>query len=111
MGSIVRHSKGAKNRIIFANPHSAEPRREGNWQGNHKRQNVSVKMTYDEGDTWPVHKVVEPGPSGYSDLAVGPGGTVYLFYERGAVKAGSNYIKTLTVARFNIEWLTDGKDR
>ena len=72
---------------------------------------ISVKLSYDEAATWPVNKAVEPGFSGYSDLAVANDGTILLFYERGSTD-GANIYKTglLTVARFNLEWLTDGKD-
>jgi sialidase-1 len=51
-----------------------------------------------------VKKVVEPDWSGYSYLAAGGDGTVYLLFERGL------RTRALTLARFNLEWLTDGKD-
>jgi len=113
MASMVRLSeKPARNRLLFANPNTldradgkAEPGR------NRDRKNVSVKLSYDEGETWPAGKTVEAGFSGYSDLAVAKDGTILLFYERGSTD-GRNIYKTdrLTVARFNLEWLTDGKD-
>ena len=40
------------------------------------RKNVSVKLSYDEGQTWPVSKTVEPGWSAYTDLAVTKSGTI-----------------------------------
>ena len=68
------------------------------------------KLSYDEAKTWPVMKTIEAGPSGYSDLAVGPDGTIYCFYERG--KTGNHYqIRYLCLARFNLGWLTGGADR
>ena len=116
MASIVRHSlageAGGKNRILFANPHWLE-RADGKAQPGlgRDRKNVSVKLSYDEGQTWPVNKSLETGFSGYSDLAVLPDGTVLCFYERGSID-GKNSFGTgrLTVARFNLEWLTDGAD-
>jgi len=30
-----------------------------------------IKLSYDEARTWSVSKTLEPGPSAYSDLAVG----------------------------------------
>jgi sialidase-1 len=57
--------------------------------------------------------VLEPGYSAYSDLAVGPDGTIYCLYERGnAAQAGKKPTSYafLTLARFNLQWLTDGKD-
>lgn len=106
MGSIVRLSEkptAGKNRIIFANPHSLKVDAEGKPVpgASGERKNLSLKLSYDEGETWPVNKTLEAGSSAYSDLAVLPDGTVLCFYERS---------KKLTVARLNLEWLTDGKD-
>ncbi|MCI0420733.1 MAG: glycoside hydrolase [Acidobacteria bacterium] len=105
MGSIVRlttASKGKRNRIVFANPHNPEST---------ERKNLTVKLSYDEGQTWPVAKALEQGLSGYSDIAAGPDGTLYCFYERGTASEGAFNPKALCMARFNLEWLTDGKDR
>ncbi|MFP6634046.1 MAG: sialidase family protein [Planctomycetota bacterium] len=102
MGSMVRLSEKPryrKNRILFANPHNSASR---------TRQNVSVKLSYDEAKTWPVMKTIEAGPSGYSDLAVGSDGTIHCFYERG--KTGS-LTTFLCLATFRLEWLTGGEDR
>lgn len=114
MASIVRFSTekdGGRNRILFANPDNLS--RPGNEKpgGSRDRKNVSVKLSYDEGKTWTVNKILEPGFSGYSDLAVTRDGTALCFYERGSVD-GKSSTRTglLTVARFNLEWLTDGKD-
>ncbi|MHC4352893.1 MAG: sialidase family protein [Planctomycetota bacterium] len=104
MGSIIRLTQKPehkRNRILFANPHNPDDRR---------RKNVTVKLSYDEGNTWPVAKSIEPGISGYSDLAVGPGGSIYCFYERGSVDTSHYRPANLTVARFNLEWLTNGTD-
>ena len=104
MASIIRFTERPahqKNRILFANPHNPDNRR---------RKNVTVKLSYDEGKTWPIAKSLEPGISGYSDLAVGPDGFAYCFYERASVDTSHYRPRYLTVARFNLEWLTDGKD-
>ena len=115
MASMVRLSEmpaSDKNRLLFSNPHNLE-RADGKAAPGkgRDRKNVSVKLSYDESATWPVSKTIEPGFSGYSDLAVAKDGTILLFYERGSTD-GANIYKTgsLTVARFNLEWLTDGKD-
>jgi len=98
MGSIIRltkRSENDRNCILFANPHNPEGR---------ERQNLTVKLSYDEGETWPLAKVLEPLTSGYSDLAVAPNGTIFCFYEDGAM--GNHYqTKQLTLARFDFEWL------
>lgn len=54
--------------------------------------------------------ILESGISGYSDLTVGQDGTIYCFYERGTVDGSYYRPKSLAVARFNIEWLTDDED-
>ena len=117
MASIVRYSlagdAGGRNRILFANPHWLE-RSDGEAQPGlgRDRKNVSVKLSYDEGQTWPVNKSLEAGFSGYSDLAVLPDGTVLCFCERGSIDGKNNFgTSRLTVARFNLAWLTDGADR
>lgn len=113
MASMVRLSEGpTKNRLLFSNPDNLARADGKEAPGkNRDRKNVSVKLSYDESVTWPVSKPIEPGFSGYSDLAVASDGTILLFYERGSTD-GANIYKTglLTVARFNLEWLTDGKD-
>jgi len=104
MGSIIRLSTGPlykENRILFANPHNDVDR---------TRKNVTIKMSYDEGKTWSVSKSLEPGTSGYSDLSVDDDRNIYCFYERGAVGESNYRPKSLCIAKFNVEWLTDNKD-
>lgn len=74
-------------------------------------KNVSVKLSYDEGKTWAANRILEPGFSGYTDLAVTLDGTALCIYERGSVDGKSSTKPVvLTVARFNLEWLTEGRD-
>ena len=112
MGAIVRYSiapSGGRNRILFSNPHSlARADGQENPGQGRDRKNVSVKVSYDEGQTWAVNKTVEAGWSAYSDLAVTKSGTILCFYGCGAKPSFAG--DRLTLARFNLEWLTDGKD-
>ncbi len=116
MGSIVRLSQSPatnKNRLIFANPHSLLLDKQGQSvpAGRGERKNLSIKLSYDEGQSWAVNKALESGRSGYSDLAVLADGTVLCLYERSSVDGKSDFnTAMLTLARFNLEWLTDGKD-
>jgi len=58
-----------------------------------------------------VEKVLEPGGSGYSDLALARDGTILCVYERASPGARANASTgLLTLARFTVQWLTDGKD-
>jgi sialidase-1 len=112
MAGIVRYSLatgGDKNRILFSNPHNLARGEGQEVPGKTRdRKNLSIKLSYDEGESWPVNKTIEPEWSGYSDLAVTGSGTILCFYGRGQKTrfAGDR----LTVARFNLQWLTDGKD-
>lgn len=113
MASLCRLSKqssGGRNRILFSNPANLL-RADGKSEPDEKRdrKNLTVRLSYDECGSWPVAKTLEPGRSAYSDLAVGPDGTIYCLYERSTDDSGK-LASTLTLARFNLEWLTDGKD-
>lgn len=106
MGTMVRLStrrNGGRDRLLFANPDNLS-RADGKVaEGKSRdRKNVTVQLSYDEGKTWPVKRSVDPGASGYSDLAVLPDGTILLLYERGRA--------ALTLARFNLDWLSAGRD-
>ena len=112
MAGIVRYSlqsDSGKNRILFSNPDNLT-RADGKEApgANRDRRNMSVKLSYDEGKTWAVNKSVDPGWSAYSDIGVTKDGTILCFYGRGEKQnfAGEH----LTLARFNLEWLTNGKD-
>jgi sialidase-1 len=115
MGSIVRLSQqpaSDKNRILFVNPDNLS-RADGKEEPGktRDRKNVSVKISYDEGQTWPVTKALEPAYSGYSDVAVLPDGTILCLYESGSVDGKNHYLtRALVLARFNLEWVTDGRD-
>lgn len=114
MASIERLSTVAshgKSRIIFSNPDNDRDGDPRNREGTRYRKNLSIKISYDEGKTWPVNKILEPGPSGYSDLAILDDGTILCLYEDGLQLAGSRFpAQYLTLARFNLEWVTDKAD-
>ena len=110
-GSIIRLTDSdAKDRILFVNPDSIEG--ESTDIFNLKpRQNLTVKLSYDECKTWPVSKSIEPGSSGYADLAVGKDYTIYCLYERDCPIEKDFDTGAMTLARFNLEWLTDNEDK
>lgn len=92
--SLIRYTKKPdrdKNRLLFSNPASVE------------RVKMTIRMSYDEGESWPVAKLLNDGPSAYSSLAVLPDQSIGCLYERGKE---SPYEK-ITFARFSLEWLTD----
>lgn len=96
-----------RNRIAFANPDNdappppgAKPRRKTGVQS-YERKNLTLRLSYDEGKTWPVAKVLAPGRTDYCDLAAAPdGATIYCLH---SLASG------LTLARVPLEWLMDRK--
>ncbi len=122
-GSMCRYSLQpfqSKNRILFCNPDS----RQDPWTAekpstprsarNRHRTNLTIRMSYDEGITWPVSKIIDTGIAGYSDLAVTPDGIIHCFYEGGSIAGtGGNHYKNthMSVVSFDLKWLTEGKDQ
>jgi len=119
MASMCRYSlepKQTKNRILFCNPDS----RQDPWAAqmastsrsapNRHRTNLTIRMSYDEGFTWPVSKVIDPGIAGYSDLAVTPDGLIHC-YEGGSLTDNHFLNNQISIISFTLEWLTDGKDK
>jgi sialidase-1 len=82
-----------KDRILLTHPASTT-----------SRTRLTARLSYDEGRTWPVSRVIQAGDAAYSDLAVAQDKTILSLYE-----SGKSY--SLTLARFDLEWLTDGADR
>lgn len=80
-----------KNIFIFSNP------------ANHLviRTEMTIKISYDEGKTWPVSRIIHDGYAAYSALAVSQNGTIYCLYE-----CGESEIEEIKIARFNIEWVS-----
>jgi Neuraminidase (sialidase) len=101
--SFARHDPSGTNRILFSFPHG-RPREDGGYQ----REGMSVWMSYDEHQTWAVRKVINPGPSYYSNMAKLSDGSVLLIYGGGG--GHRSMPARNVVARFNLEWLTENRD-
>jgi sialidase-1 len=43
-----------------------------------------MRASFNEGQTWPVSRVLHPGPSAYSDLAELPDGQIGSIFEAGS---------------------------
>ncbi len=84
-----------RNRLLFANPASA------------RRERLTVRLSYDEGATWPVSRVLHDGPAAYSSLVMLRDLSVGLLFERGEQSA----YEGIAFARFTLDWLSDGRDR
>jgi sialidase-1 len=96
MASIATHPSGV---LLFSNPHTLGRAKDGQEipAGRGKRENLCIKLSRDDGKTWPINKVLDPGKAAYSDLAILPDGTVLCLYEADT---------SIDCARFNLEWVT-----
>lgn len=96
MASIATHPSGV---LLFSNPHTLGRAKDGQEipGGRGKRENLCIKLSRDDGKTWPINKVLDPGKAAYSDLAILPDGTVLCLYEADT---------SIDCAHFNLEWVT-----
>jgi len=86
--SLINH---AGNLLLFCNP--AVPK---------GRNHLTVRLSEDEGKTWPHARLVCEGSSAYSSLASLPDGEIGLLYER------DDY-KHLTFTHFSPQWVREAK--
>lgn len=86
-GNILRYdwaADGKPGRILFSNPAST------------KRERMTIRVSEDDGRTWPKSGVVHSGSAAYSNLVVLPDRSVGLLYER------DDY-STITFAVYSID--------
>ncbi len=76
-GSLIQYDyPGNKKFMVFSNPASKT-----------SRTNMTVRLSYDNGKTWPLSKILYSGPSAYSSVAVLPNGNIGCLFEAGYIKA------------------------
>ena len=99
MASLIKgpsQNRDGKSLLFFSNPDSRDIPK-------YPRRNLTIKLSYDEGQSWPVQKLLHAGPSGYSDMAV-DGIDVYCLFETNRESEGWNY--TIMLKHFTLDWLT-----
>lgn len=64
---------------------------------------MTVRLSTDDGKSWPKSRALFEGPAAYSCLTVLPDGRLACLYERGEK---SSYDE-IVLARFPLEWLTE----
>lgn len=111
-GTIFRYSwaNEGRSRILFCNPDNTDGKDAKGSSIFRTRKNLTMKLSYDECQTWDTFKVIESSLSGYSALAICPDKTILCLFERGEV-GGKDTDDYLTLARVDLEWLTDGQDK
>lgn len=90
---LVSPTVGGRDLLLFSNPAST------------RRERMTVKLSSDEGQTWPKARVLHAGPAAYSCLVVLPNQTIGCLYEAG----DKNPYQTITFARFPLAWLAAEK--
>ena len=94
-GNIMRYTStvdgDAKDRILFSNPGNTNTRVDG-----------TLRISYDEGQTWAYSKLYQAGDSNYSCITILADGKIGVLYE-------VNH-SLLRFKRFSLEDLTDGTD-
>ena len=99
-GDMIRYTSvdqwSNKNRLLHSVPKGTQ------------RTDVTVYLSYDEGETWPVSKTIVPYSSAYSSLCILPDGTIGLYVEENPSGVMGNY--STAFYNFSLEWLTDGED-
>ena len=71
------------------------------------RKNVTVYVSYDEGETWKAGRCVVPYNSAYSSLCILPDNTIGLYVEE-AYQSEGDYCSVFY--NFSLKWLTEGED-
>ena len=105
-GSCIRYTSiidgYAKDRLLFSNPRHMS-----------NRENLSVYLSYDEGNTWSWYKVLDPNGSAYSSMTILDNGDIGILYERDYGPHGVFgiiYPNHISFARFTLKELTNGAD-
>ncbi|HEY5311049.1 MAG TPA: sialidase family protein, partial [Pirellulales bacterium] len=107
MGSMLRWPAGSAppTLILFSNPNHLGASPSTGAKGiSSDRVDLTVHASRDQGRSWPISKLLESGPSGYSDLAATGDGTILCLYERGS-RESMYHTRWLTLARLNTAWL------
>jgi sialidase-1 len=113
MGGLIRLPLDDHDILLYSNldTDGGEPPAGIGGTRTRERENITVWVSFDGGDTWPLKRSVFAGPAAYSNLGVGRKGTpsegrIFLNYDGGP--EGRNTAAQIAV--FNLSWILDGAD-
>lgn len=90
-GALARYPDNSRDIFLFTGPGHKD-----------KREDIALRVSFDGGETWPVRRVVKPGPGNYTWMAVGRPDT-----------PSEGFIYVLSnkdwMARFNFAWVMQGQ--
>jgi len=74
------------------------------------REPLGIRVSHDDGKTWPKARIYQKDEAGYSDI-FSHKGIIYSLYEQGWSKENKYRTQCLRLARFNLNWVegTQGK--
>jgi sialidase-1 len=67
-----------------------------------KRRDLTLRLSIDDGQSWPHSKLIQAGPAGYSDLTMTEGGEILCIFENGE----QNYRERISIIGITREALT-----
>lgn len=86
-GAILRVGDASRRMLMFSNTADSTSRRR-----------LTLRLSRDDGRTWPFARVLVEGPAAYSTLAELPGGGIAVLFERGDYAA-------ISLARVPVAWV------
>ena len=88
--------------ILFLNP--AVHRKGGShlWS----RHNLTLRLSRDDGRTWPHSRILRKRLAGYSDMAITKEGKILCVFENGE----RDYCERISIVQVDRAWLLAGKD-
>ncbi len=106
-GSLCRYDEGT---ILFSNIHAVLKAdfRFTVFGMRGPREPLGIRVSYDDGTTWPVSKIYCENEAGYSDITVRDG-IILALYEQGWRKKNKYRTKYLKLSRFNMEWVASAE--
>jgi sialidase-1 len=104
MASILRLGDGS---VVFANCDTLEHDFTSPDSVAHDRKNLTVKRSMDDCKTWMASRVIEPGPSSYSDMSQSHDELVCCIYENQKLEHQYD-TKYVSVSRFDVDWILNG---
>ncbi|MBI9018452.1 MAG: exo-alpha-sialidase [Phycisphaerae bacterium] len=92
--SLISYAKDNDHILLFSNP--------ANKSG---RSKMTVRISDDDGKTWPIARQLYPGLAAYSCLAVLDNGDIACFYECGSGRSDEKMVFEV----FSMEWLSSDR--
>jgi sialidase-1 len=98
-GSLIRYNHSYPQRLVFINAATT-------LGGLVNQKKMTVKVSYDEGRTWPVERLLDANNGGYSSLVRTEDNQIASVQE---LRENNNRSSSIKFRRFNLSWVLNGK--